>query len=635
MGAGLVPGYREVRQLGAGRTGRVFLATYESTGAYVAIKYLNATLRRDAEFMERFRAETPGLVEIDDPNVVRFYEYVETPTRTAAVMELVDGVSMRAILAEHRRTSPEAALAVLKGTLLGLAAAHERGIAHRDVKPENVLVQADGASKLADFGLAVHVEEPGVPAGSPPYMAPELWTKGTAGVLADLYAAACVLFESITGRQPYRAPDVAALRDKHLAEQVPVEVVPEAVRDLLRRGLAKEPASRPRSAREFAAELEQAAVAGFGAEWEQRGRRHLGELATLLALRYPLADPGSPQETPARGSLVREWRVPRLPPHLWIAGGALAATLIALLISGGRLPPGPGAFLAPPPKSPFELGATPVDSKPTTRKAAPKPAVSRTGAVSSRPSRSSATPPPPTPPPSQPSRSASASPPAPPTSAPPRAGALSPAVKSADIVAWSGSAGTVKVAAEGTGPVRLRVSYTRREGDGPARTVHEAVQELTGRTAYTVPLSRAPGQVACGKRVYLGLIVQTERAAANGPQISEAPVDGPPCEPSPTRSSPTATSPTRTSSPSTAPTGLAPTGFASTGPAPTTAPATAASPTGLAPTGMAPTGVAPSASSTTAGITPPEAIPDPASTPHTPQVTPEPPPLEAAPADDS
>ncbi len=564
MGAGLVPGYREVRQLGSGRTGRVFLATYQSTGAYVAIKYLNATLRRDAEFMERFRAETPGLVEIDDPNVVRFYEYVETPTRTAAVMELVDGVSLRAILTEHRRTSPEAALAVLKGTLLGLAAAHERGIAHRDVKPENVLVQADGTSKLADFGLAVHVEEPGVPAGSPPYMAPELWTRGTAGVLADLYAAACVLFECITGRQPYRAPDVAALRDKHLVEPVPVEVVPDAVRDLLRHGLAKDPSGRPRSAREFAAALESAAVAGFGTEWEKRGRRHLGELATLLALHYPLANPGSPQETPARGSLVREWRVPRLPPHLWIAGGALVTTLLALLISGGRLPPGPGTFLAPPPKSPFELGATPVDSKPTARKPAAKPTVSRTSegrsaTPTSRPPGTAATPPPPTPPPTRPpasqpgrpsvspSGSPPAPPPSPPTSAPPRAGTLSPAVKSADIVTWSGSAGAVKVATDGTGPVRLRVSYTRRDGDGPSRTVHEDVRELKGRTAYTVPLLRDLGEVACGKRAHFGLIVQTERAAANGPQISEVPVDGPPCASSPTGSSPTATSPTASS----------------------------------------------------------------------------------------
>src|SRR4051794_27932623 len=110
-GVALVPGYREVRQLGAGGTGRVFLATYQATGAYVAIKYLNATLRRDAEFMDRFRADASTLVEVDDQNAVKLHEYVETPTRAAVVMELIDGVSLRTILAEHGRTSPEAALA--------------------------------------------------------------------------------------------------------------------------------------------------------------------------------------------------------------------------------------------------------------------------------------------------------------------------------------------------------------------------------------------------------------------------------------------------------------------------------------------------------------------------------------------
>src|SRR5437868_3978138 len=182
----MVPGYREVRQLGAGRTGRVFLATYQATGAYVAIKYFNATLRRDGDFMARYRAEAPGLVEVDDPNVVRFYEYVETATTAAVVTELLDGVSLRTLLTEHRRMSPEAALVLFKEILLGLSAVHERGIAHRDCSPENVLVRADGTSKLVDVGLAVHAEEPGVPAGSPPYMAPELWTQQLAGGLAAL-----------------------------------------------------------------------------------------------------------------------------------------------------------------------------------------------------------------------------------------------------------------------------------------------------------------------------------------------------------------------------------------------------------------------------------------------------------------
>ncbi|MGW0810019.1 serine/threonine-protein kinase [Nonomuraea sp. NPDC002799] len=537
----MVPGYREVRQLGAGRTGRVFLATYQSTGAYVAIKYLNATLRRDAEFMDRFRSDTHELVEIDDPNVVRFYEYVETQTRAAVVMELVDGVSLRTLLAEHGSTSPEAALAVLKSTLLALAVAHEKGVAHRDVKPDNILVQADGTSRLGDFGVVVHAEEPGVPAGSPAYMSPELWTQDRAGAPADLYAAACVLFETVRGRPPYRAykegtdgeQDVPALRDKHLVEPVPLEVAPDTLRDLLKRGLAKDPAARYTSARQFAAELEQDAVAGYGPEWEQRGRRHLGELATLLALRFPLANTDHPTGAAA---IVRERisRMPRLPPHLWVAGATVVAVAIALVISGGRLPPGPGAILMPPPQAQNESEPEPVPTPPESSPAAPGP--TRTAA----PRRTTAEPAPVT-----------SSPPAPPPSSA-RAGTSvpGPAVQAAGIERWTGTAGSIRVAVNGVGAVRLRITYTRRDGEeGAARTVRRETRTLRGSTAYTSGVTHDPGRVACGGRAYVGLLVMTEPAAANGPQVSEAVLDGPACAtPAPTRTVPPTPTPTPTPS---------------------------------------------------------------------------------------
>ncbi|MEV0590879.1 protein kinase domain-containing protein [Nonomuraea cavernae] len=540
----MVPGYREVRQLGAGHTGRVFLATYQSTGAYVAIKYLNATLRRDAEFMERFRVDAPALVEIDDPNVVKLYEYVETQTRAAVVMELVDGVSLRTLLDEHGRTSPEAALAVLKGTLLALAMAHDKGVLHRDVKPENVLVQADGTTKLGDFGVVVHAEEPGVPAGSPPYMSPELWTRGQAGPPADLYAAACVLFEAVKGRPPFRADDVPGLRDMHLVEPVPLEVVPDTLRDLLRRGLAKDPALRYASARQFAAELEEDAVAGYGPDWEQRGRRHLAELATLLALRFPLAraDAGNgPAPVTVRERLSR---VPRLPPHLWIAAATVLAVLVTLMLSGGQLPPGPGTVLMPRPETAGELD--PADETTPARSSEEgEPSSSAPAPTASRPAGSQPAVPTPTA-----IRTGAPTVPAttgPPTTGPPTTGPTAtptvrrsanarPVVRSADIVQWSGSVGEVRVTADGTGPVRLRITYTVREGDGPAQTVGEESRTLSGRTLYTSGVTRAPGSVTCGVTTHFGIVVLTEPAAGNGPQVSEVAVDGAACPATPTRS---------------------------------------------------------------------------------------------------
>ncbi|MGI5283063.1 protein kinase domain-containing protein [Nonomuraea polychroma] len=543
----LVPGYREVRQLGAGHTGRVFLATYQSTGAYVAIKYLNATLRRDTEFMDRFRSDTHHLVEIDEPNVVKFYEYIETSTRAAVVMELVDGVSLRTLLAEHGRTSPEAALAVLKSTLLALAAAHDKGVPHRDVKPENVLVQADGTTKLADFGVVVYAEEPGVPAGTPAYMSPELWTQHKSGAPADLYAAACVLFEAVKGRPPFRAYkegedgelDVPATRDKHLVEPVPLEVVPDTLRDLLRRGLAKDPAVRYASARQFAAELEEDAVAGYGPDWEKRGRRHLAELATLLALRFPLAR----TERDAGGSTItlrdRIMSLPRLPPHLWVAGATVVAVAIALVLSGGRLPPGPGAILMPPPEERSEPAPSPADV--TT------PGPARTTAAAPR--RSTAAPPTTqAPPPTV----ATSVPPPPPTAGQGGTGGpepARPAVQAASIMQWSGTRGSIRVAANGTGPVRLRIMYTRRDGDdAPARTVRQESRTLRGNTVYTSSVTHDPGEVACGRRAYFGILVMTEPASGNGPQVSETAVDGPACPtPTPTdRSAPPTPTPTPT-----------------------------------------------------------------------------------------
>src|SRR5690606_1557067 len=149
----------------------------EATGTPVAIKYLSPALAGEPEFQAAFRREARLLADIDDPNVGRLYEYVEAPDGAAIVMELVDGVSLRRILAEHGPTEPESALYVLKGSLLGLAAAHEQGVVHRDYKPENVLVTADGDSKLADFGIATPAghEVPDI-AGTPRYMAPEQWT---------------------------------------------------------------------------------------------------------------------------------------------------------------------------------------------------------------------------------------------------------------------------------------------------------------------------------------------------------------------------------------------------------------------------------------------------------------------------
>ncbi|GAA0356713.1 serine/threonine-protein kinase [Actinoallomurus spadix] len=283
-----LPGYTELRELGSGGFGRVVLARDDASGGIVAIKYLFTHRLGGDLFLTAFRDEARILAMLHSPYITRLYDYVEGSEHAAIVMEAVDGASLRAVLDEHGPAGPEAALTVLKGSLLGLAAAHAASVVHRDYKPANVLVQQDGQSKVADFGIAVRSGESGTPAGTPSYMAPEQWEGGPAGPATDVYAATCVFFECVTGHRPYGG-DQAALRIAHLTAPIPLDELPEPVRPLVARGMAKNPADRPSGAPAFVAELEEAARAAYGPDWERNGWRRLAEAAAGLAALLPLA----------------------------------------------------------------------------------------------------------------------------------------------------------------------------------------------------------------------------------------------------------------------------------------------------------------------------------------------------------
>ncbi|MEO3822587.1 serine/threonine-protein kinase [Actinomadura sp. B10D3] len=278
-----VVGFVELRELGAGAQGRVVLARHEESGMPVAIKYVRA----DAEQKERLRDEAVLLGRVDDPLVARLYRLVESEQGAAIVMEAIDGVSLKRVLERHGALEPEAALLVLKGSLLGLAATHGVGVVHRDYKPANVVVRADGLSKLIDFGIAVPAGE-GDLSGTPSYMAPEQWRGEPVVPATDVYAATCVFFECLTGRRPFRG-DLAALRQAHLNAPPPLEDAPEPVRDLLARGMAKSTEERPGEAAGFVQELEAVATAAYGPDWEHRAVRALAGAAAALASLFPLA----------------------------------------------------------------------------------------------------------------------------------------------------------------------------------------------------------------------------------------------------------------------------------------------------------------------------------------------------------
>src|SRR6202167_1367938 len=232
MSSWAVPGYAEEEELGRGASGRVVAATSQATGQRVAIKYLSDRMVDDPEYMVRFRQEARLLTELDVTQVVRLLAYWEEPGAGAAiVMELVDGVSLHEMISRQGPTGPQAALAVLKGSLLGLAAAHSLGVVHRDYKPENVLVDAGGESKLADFGVAVRAGDRVPAAGTPLYMAPEQWTGSPASPATDIYAATAVFYECLTGRTPF-AGRLGQLRRQHEHAPVPSADVDQPLRYL-------------------------------------------------------------------------------------------------------------------------------------------------------------------------------------------------------------------------------------------------------------------------------------------------------------------------------------------------------------------------------------------------------------------
>jgi hypothetical protein len=286
-----VPGYTELKALGSGGFGDVMLARHNASGTLVAIKYLHGDLLADSEFAEMFRGEATVLASLDDPNVVRLYEYVESPSGAAIVMELIDGVSLREILTHQGQTTAEAALVVLQGSLLGLAAAHRHGVVHRDYKPENVLVDGDGASKLTDFGIAARAGDRPVPAGTLAYAAPEQMAGASASPAGDVYAATATFYECLTGRPPFTGESTAALLLQHHSEPVPLEPVPVSLRPLVAAGMAKDPGQRPTDANTLVSALKAAASGAYGPDWEDRGRSHLAEAALLLAALWPSGGP--------------------------------------------------------------------------------------------------------------------------------------------------------------------------------------------------------------------------------------------------------------------------------------------------------------------------------------------------------
>jgi eukaryotic-like serine/threonine-protein kinase len=253
--------YRIVGLLGKGGMGEVYRAEDLTLGQLVAMKFLPEAMVRDEEWLTRFRNEVRAARQVSHPNVCRVYDIGDADSHTFLTMEFIQGEDLASLLRRIGRLSPDKAAEMARGLCAGLAAAHDKGVLHRDLKPANVMIDEQGRVRLADFGLAGgDAGAEGGLAGTPAYMAPELFERQPATVQSDIYALGLVLYEMFTGRPAFVGNTVGDLARQHRETtptritQIVGEIDPLTDR-IIQRCLAKNPAERPASALLVAAAL--------------------------------------------------------------------------------------------------------------------------------------------------------------------------------------------------------------------------------------------------------------------------------------------------------------------------------------------------------------------------------------------
>jgi eukaryotic-like serine/threonine-protein kinase len=257
--------YHVVDRIAAGGMGEVFRAHDAVLERDVAIKVLHRQLAGDRGFVERFRREARAAASLSYPNIVGVHDWGAVDGIYYMVMEYVRGLSAREVLNAEGVLAPAQAVDVLLQTLLALDHAHRRGIVHRDVKPENIMITREGVVKVADFGLArayadAQITEAGTVTGTVQYLAPEQLQGEPADPRTDLYALGIVAFELLTGRLPFTGETPMAIAYKHVNERIPTPssrnaAVPKVLDGWVASMTEKQRELRPESAAEARRDL--------------------------------------------------------------------------------------------------------------------------------------------------------------------------------------------------------------------------------------------------------------------------------------------------------------------------------------------------------------------------------------------
>jgi serine/threonine protein kinase len=251
--------YRVVGRLGRGGMGEVYRADDLKLGQPVALKFLPPEVDRDPARLTQLHTEVRMARQVSHPNVCRVYDIDEVDGHTFLSMEYIDGEDLASLLKRIGRFPADRALEIARQICAGVAAAHERGIVHRDFKPSNVMLDGSGKVRITDFGLAGMSGE-SVRAGTPAYMAPEQLAGGEVTARSDIYALGLVLYEIFTGQRALEGKNLAELIHKREQGGIlpPSSIVkdlePEVERTIMR-CLHPAPAARPASALAVAAAL--------------------------------------------------------------------------------------------------------------------------------------------------------------------------------------------------------------------------------------------------------------------------------------------------------------------------------------------------------------------------------------------
>ncbi len=260
--------YEILEKIGTGGMSDVYKAKCHKLNRYVAIKVLKQEFSENANFVSKFRIEAQAAAGLMHPNIVNVYDVGEENGIYYIVMELVEGITLKKYIEKKARLSYKEAVSIAIQVSMGIEAAHNNHIIHRDIKPQNIIISKDGKVKVTDFGIAKAATSNTITSnvmGSVHYTSPEQARGGYSDEKSDIYSLGITMFEMLTGRVPFNGETTVAIAIKHIQEEMPspkefVPEIPSSVASIVLKCCQKSPDRRYQNMAELIADLKQSLI---------------------------------------------------------------------------------------------------------------------------------------------------------------------------------------------------------------------------------------------------------------------------------------------------------------------------------------------------------------------------------------